>query len=618
MRRTAVSFLFLTLSMATGILFLATQPRQLSGVIIEEVEPDVAGRTKTQKGDVFNAWSCGPATHRFNSAFDFYALDTNPERYGCGKVITVHGQRGKQYQNWRLGQDGWGPGLGGFTIRPVMEKPLEQLYQAGLAAQNPRDTAVYWQRIFAQADRPSLKVWILIRIARLHVEAKDWDTADQAYQRAVDYARNAVPAVVSETLYQWAASRRSGGFYAIATHLYELSYSQSRAPTPTLSTVKCLIGLGSTYLRRWDAESLSRAKDLLGKAVSTGQKIGPDNVLFATALSDLGSAEYRLGNLSRAEEYLLHSLAITERLVPSTDDHANALNNIAAVVEQQGNLARARQYYSHAAAILESINPAGLHTAICMHNLGNVAQRSGQFDLAKQYFTASLAIKQRLAPGTLSEAVTLINLAKTEYAAGDVRTAGRYFHDSSEILQKVSPNSLALAAAFKGLGDIADYHHTSNLAENFYGRALTILNDVAPNGTERSDVLVALASIARRQHQTRAGRLYEQALDCLDSQLLRVGGSPEVRSEYRAANTRYYETYVTYLLDMGNAAQAFTTIERFRSRTLLEMLLRAKVDIYRGVDPLQVQEKRSLEQALQIKSVTLHEIPPINQLVFSN
>jgi len=75
---------------------------------------------------------------------------------------------------------------------------------------------------------------------------------------------------------------------------------------------------------------------------------------------------------------------------------------------------------------------------------------------------------------------------------------------------------------------------------------------------------------------------------------------------------------VTYLLDMGNAAQAFTTIERFRSRTLLEMLLRAKVDIYRGVDPLQVQEKRSLEQALQIKSVTLHEIPPINQLVFSN
>ena len=79
-------------------------------------------------------------------------------------------------------------------------------------------------------------------------------------------------------------------------------------------------------------------------------------------------------------------------------------------------------------------------------------------------------------------------------------------------------------------------------------------------------------------------RLYAQAIDVLESQVARLGGSSDLRAAYRAKHADYYSAYSDLLLTQKQPELAFQVLERSRARTLLETLAESHVNIRQGAE----------------------------------
>src|SRR5207249_9282916 len=122
-------------------------------------------------------------------------------------------------------------------------------------------------------------------------------------------------------------------------------------------------------------------------------------------------------------------------------------------------------------------------------------------------------------------------------------------------------------------------------AEDCYHRALVIREKLAPGSRQHAELLAALAAIMRQKQQLDgAAKLFAQALDALETQVSRLGGADEVRSDFRAKRRGYYNDYIDLLLAEKQHELAFQVLERSRARSLVEMLAGAHVDIRTGVD----------------------------------
>jgi CHAT domain-containing protein len=99
-----------------------------------------------------------------------------------------------------------------------------------------------------------------------------------------------------------------------------------------------------------------------------------------------------------------------------------------------------------------------------------------------------------------------------------------------------------------------------------------------------------------------AAQLFEQTLNAVEDQAAHFGGAEIARSGFRARIKRFCSDYIDLLLEQKHPEIAFQVLERSRSRTLLETLSEAHVDLRRGVEPSLVERERSLHQAISRQS----------------
>jgi CHAT domain-containing protein len=112
----------------------------------------------------------------------------------------------------------------------------------------------------------------------------------------------------------------------------------------------------------------------------------------------------------------------------------------------------------------------------------------------------------------------------------------------------------------------------------------------------------------RKQRLNEATQLYEQALNALETQSVRLGGDPEAHSSFRAKYSGAYTNYIDLLLVQGKTEQAFKVLERARARTLLEMLTQAGIDIHKGIDASLLEQEHTLQRSLSSKSALHTEL----------
>jgi CHAT domain-containing protein len=303
------------------------------------------------------------------------------------------------------------------------------------------------------------------------------------------------------------------------------------------------------------------------------------------------------GDLAGAEGYYQQALAIRQKVAPDSGDMASGLYNLGAVEDKRGERTRAADYFQRALAIWQKASPNSLNVAGALNALGATAAKGGDLARADDYFQQALSIRQKADPVGLRTADSLNNLGELKSKRGDLDGAAKYFEQAMAIFQKAAPESLNLAQVRDNLGELAAKHGDNARAEEFYQQALQVQHQLAPGSLEESKTLHSLGVVLRGSGQIDKSRPFlARAVDAIESQTARLGGSQDVRSSFRAQYAHYYGDLEVTLLDLKQPEQAFQVTERARARSLLQML--AERDLVLSSDvPADIERARKRNAA---------------------
>lgn len=415
-----------------------------------------------------------------------------------------------------------------------------------------------------------------------------------------------------------------------------------------LDVAKSLNNLG---LVAWNRGDLERAISYLDGALKIIQKLAPNSLNAAAILNNLGLLAHGRGYFDRATKYHEESLKIKENLAPGSLDIAASLGNLGILAQDRGDLDQAAGYYERSLDIAQRLAPGSLSVATSLNNLGTLARRRGDLDRAAEYYERSLVIKQELAPGSLDVASTLNNLGilasdrgDFERAAemlerileitqklapgsldvatslnnlgalaldrGDLGRAAEYFDRALRIRKNLKPGSLGVAEILHNLGNIASDEGDLNRAAEYYIAALDIQQHFAPGSSAEAETLHALATLRLNQNQLESAlALFLRAIQALEDQVTRLGGSQDVRADFRAERVVYFRDTIALLLRLRQPERAFHILERSRARSFLAQLTQRDLEFSEVPEELE-QERRNISHTYdQIQNEIARLVP---------
>ena len=344
--------------------------------------------------------------------------------------------------------------------------------------------------------------------------------------------------------------------------------------------------LNNLGLVAWRRGDLAMAEDRYRRSLAIQEKLAPHSLAVATSLNNLGIVARLRGDLATAEDHYRRSLAIQEKLAPQSLDVARSFNNLGGVASDRGDLATAESCYRRSLAIQEKLAPQSLAVAASLDNLGIVAFDRGDPAAAEGYHRRSLAINEKLAPRSLDVAASLNNLGLVALDRKDLATAEARLRRALAIFEDQAPRSLDAAESLHRLADVALARGDLDSAEAHHRRALAIRRELAPGSAREAASCQRLAALHRRRHRDDlALGFYACAVDALESQQGRLGGSDEARAGFRAVHAGYYREAIDLLVEKGEAQEAFHLLERYRARGLLALLAERDLVFRSGLPP---------------------------------
>jgi CHAT domain-containing protein/Tfp pilus assembly protein PilF len=354
-----------------------------------------------------------------------------------------------------------------------------------------------------------------------------------------------------------------------AYHTRALAIREKLAPD-SVDSSRSLNNLGVLTHSRGD---LVAAESYYKRALATQEKLAPGSLDVALSLSNLGIVARDRGELSTAEAYHRRALAIRDKLAPDSLDVSASLNEMGIVADLRGDAAVAKTYYQRALAIRERVAPGSLDVAATLNALGIMAGQRGELATATAHHKRALAIWEKLAPDSLNVARSLTNLGLVARDSGDLAMAEAYHQSALAIEAKLASDSLLMAHSLNSLGVVARERGDLTTAETYVKRAVAIRQRLAPGSGDEADSHHALGLVYRKTGQLRlAADHHLRAIDALEAQVGKLGGSQETLSGFGAQFVDYYRDYIDLLVGQHQPAEAFHVLERSRARTLLAML----------------------------------------------
>lgn len=331
----------------------------------------------------------------------------------------------------------------------------------------------------------------------------------------------------------------------------------------------------------------------------TGNKIGQGQVL-----NNLGVVYRNLSQNEKALEFYEQSLAI-KREIKDRDGEGQTLNNLGEVSSSLLQYEKAREFYLQSLTILREVRNRPFE-GTALSNLCSITQQLGQIDKAREYCEQALTIAREL-KNRHAEGQSLNNLGEVYRSLNQYEKA-RDHYELALVIMRESRDKLFEAIAHTNLGGIYLYLLQEEKAKVHLEQSLAIRREIRDRDGE-AQTLLGLSSIERKRAN------FPEALKKIDSALaikesLRTSYSnQDLRSTYYATAQPYYEYYIDLLMYLhkqtpsaGYEAAALQANERSRSRSLVELLTEAGVDIREGIDRQLITTERSLQQQLNLKA----------------
>jgi CHAT domain-containing protein/tetratricopeptide (TPR) repeat protein len=348
--------------------------------------------------------------------------------------------------------------------------------------------------------------------------------AAQLYAGAAAAARSAGrEADLARVLVPWSDLERLRGSLARARELADQAVAIGERLDPeglllaTALTQRAVVG--------WWLSEGERVLHWHERALQIRERLAPESLDLAVSLHYLGDCAWILGDLQRARELYLKALALRERLAPDSLEVAATLHNLGRLEYSRGEFGEARRLYEQAQALRERLAPESLDAAISLNGLGLLALAEGRVATARRNLLQALALYERLAPGSQLVAVSYMNLAVVLYSEGDLEGNRRYLLKALALHEVLSPGGYDVGFCHYNLGDLAYFHGELDAAAEHYRKAVDIIERVVPGGLLAADARLGLGMAAygqgdwtaAREQMTRALQLQEQiAPDGLD------------------------------------------------------------------------------------------------------
>jgi CHAT domain-containing protein/Tfp pilus assembly protein PilF len=582
----------------------------LPGVVVEKVERfSAAEAAGIRKGDILLRWACGKRSDAISTPFDLFLAPVEQASHG---TVFIGGFRGTQKHTWVIRENylSFDLNIWGIELRPRFAKSLLNRYHAGQAMATHGNLAgasklwMSWAREIGEAYPPCLRLWLLYHVAQTLVDAKDRVTADAAYAEAILGSADCGPATAMQLFMPRAVNSLS---YQRESGNAEKYMLLALAESKKFGNDSLVVARNLIYLGGVSDEDPVKSEGYYRDALKILSQLAPRSMELLVALNGLGMSAYSSGDLRRAESYEREVLELGKQAGPLGRDQSLqlgiALDILGLINLKRQDPATARKYLLQSLSIFTKFDLTGLTGASVIGSLGVVAWEQGDPILAEKYYRQNLRIAEKAHPISVFAAIALTNIGDRLRDRGDFTQSEHYLDRALAIYEKINSSGLYAADTLHDLGTLHLREGDLYKAEDYDRRALAIQSKLAPGSVASAISLADIAEIKRRKGQPElALQSYAEALQTLESQMANLGGTEESRSGFRGEHSNYYKQFLDLLISMHQPVEALDVLERLHARSLLETLAAARADIYHGVDPKLLEQRRGLQEALHTET----------------
>ena len=252
------------------------------------------------------------------------------------------------------------------------------------------------------------------------------------------------------------------------------------------------------------------------------------------------------------------------------------MNALAGSLKTQGDLDGARELQERVVEarrrILGRDHP---QTLISMNNLAATLRAQGDLDGAHELQEQTLEARQRILgiehPGTLN---SLNHLASTLKAQGDLAGARELQEKVLEARRRIlGPEHLDTLISMNNLAATLRAEGNLSGAKRLLEESLAGLDTLLPGTLIEASALRQLGGLHREsQSLESAAKYFRQAMEALETQVGRLGGTQDLRASFRARFVSVYREAIELFAEMDLTEESLETLERYRARSFLEML----------------------------------------------
>ena len=632
-RKLSVAILGLGLAVAASATRLAETTG--IGIVVEEVGKGSALEgAGLRSGDLLLAWESPPdppanpegGEGEIGTYFDWLWLKAEQAPRG---TVRLRGEREGAAIVFEVARGPWDA-----RVRPQMPASLLQSYtemRRRIAGADLAEVVALGNQIVERADpqaAPALKGWLLLQAAEAWSQNGQGEKARSALPAALEEARDARARVaVLEELgrsYQYANEMaRAEASFRSALEVGESAWGESLRVAATMSKLGYVLRL---------QHRLDEAEQLHGHALEIRQHLAPDSLEVADSLHQLFLVAWDRRDTEAMSDYSRRALAIQERWPSDTLAMADTLNDLGTLEEERNRYGEAASAHQRALKILEQRSPESIPVATTLVSLAAIAMVLRDWESAEELLQRALAIREKLAPEGLGTSDVLSNLGVIAQRRGDLATAEKLIRRALAIVEKAAPKGIGAAGRLEALGAVARLRGNLDEAWELYRRALeirerlpnrfyaslgliylgeiaeargdltqaldlhqqaeAILERLGPGTSEEARALQGLGRLYRRMHRPdQAARSLHLAVDALEAQVERLGGSQDFQATFRASREKIYRDAIEVELERGNAAEAFHLVERSRARSFLALLSERDLE-FSGEIPAALERSR--------------------------
>ena len=595
-------------------------PDEPPGAIVESVvlrsAASVAG---LMPGDVILSWSSAASQGDVRSPYDLLPLEVEE---APRHPVTLRGRRGGEEKTWVLTTGEWGlavrPGLpdgNASNAAWLLDQRARELSDARNWAEADAAYAEAVEALEREAG-PAAAAHLLRDWGGTFQYRSDWDAAIERYRRALELDRGTGPANLAaaqtlallgyattkkgdfesaEDLFQQSLAIREelapgslevaaslnrlgvlarwrGNLEAAEEYFVRVEELRQRLAPGSISHGQVLMNLGNVAIERGDFEAAERFHR---RALAMFEEIEPEGGLVAGCLQNIVNLTVQRGDLAGADELLRRMLDLHERRGASAWEAWSTLTSLGHIALQRGDLEAAEVHHRRALAMQEKKpSPDGRELALSLGSLGEVALLKGDFATARELMRRAQEIEETLDPNSLNVAAGLVSLAQLEMkSGGDLGAAEELLQRALVISGKLAPESPNVAGVLLNLAEVAGRRGRLKESLALHRRSVDLQSRLAPGSSEEAEALHFLGRAERRAgRKEEAARGFCRAIDVLDSQRTRLGGTPEAKAFFEASLGEYYLACLEARLELGQSAEAFRILERGRARSFLALL----------------------------------------------